>query len=384
MGPHEGSYNGPTEPETHDAKLDSDYLLWVLSDSNLPTGGFIASAGLESYSVHGFLDQDVPDSDSIRANGIGSADSNNAGHRMTPSDRVAANTVDFVRSSLGSYASSALPYLLDAHRCVTSALDNQGATESEERLRSCIDSIVCLDKDYHAFLTGHVVRRASKAQGVALLTLYSKSFADAPLGGRYGRQTCSSSAGHRGASFIVDELKRRVRASSSRLAAPHAHLPICWGVFTACLGIEAKEAVSLHLFLQARAILSSSIRLNTLGPYLAHGLLVHEARQVVQEVTQAKDWVKAATTGLIKERGDDCKEMQRETNKKAASNSFEADWTWDDDDGAWEAAEQLGQCGSPGTLSTSTQRPVAPVNTWPLGEIVQNRHDVLHVRLFNS
>ena len=31
------------------------YLVQLLSDSNLPTGGFIASGGLESYHAHGFL-----------------------------------------------------------------------------------------------------------------------------------------------------------------------------------------------------------------------------------------------------------------------------------------------------------------------------------------
>jgi hypothetical protein len=66
-------------------------------------------------------------------------------------------------------------------------------------------------------------------------------------------------------------------------------------------------------------------------------------------------------------------------SRRTDSSAFEWDWK---EQGDWYADElSPGQppCpprGQPGV------RP--PVNTWPLGEIVQGRHDALHSRLFNS
>jgi len=42
------------------------YLLLLLSDSNLPTGGFVASSGLESFYAHGLLHNARPTSDLTR------------------------------------------------------------------------------------------------------------------------------------------------------------------------------------------------------------------------------------------------------------------------------------------------------------------------------
>ncbi|KAG6817885.1 hypothetical protein H0H87_001717 [Tephrocybe sp. NHM501043] len=67
------------------------YILLLLSDSNLPTGSFVASSGLESYVKHGFA---------------------------TSGPTTA--TITFVQDSLGAYARSALPFVSDAHRIVES------------------------------------------------------------------------------------------------------------------------------------------------------------------------------------------------------------------------------------------------------------------------
>lgn len=92
------------------------------------------------------------------------------------------------------------------------------------------------------------------------------------------------------------------------------------------------RAQHLYLFLHARSILSSAVRLNTIGPYGAQQLLLHSVRPLVEEeVSRSKDMC----TGIF---GDmDCNDAY----------------------------------GRPST-------------TWPLGEIIAVRHDLQHSRIFNS
>lgn len=73
-----------------------DYLVLILSDSNLPTGGFIASAGLESYYSHGFLTHGQ--------------------------EQLVSSTLSFVEHTLANYATSVLPYMCAAASRVKSAI----------------------------------------------------------------------------------------------------------------------------------------------------------------------------------------------------------------------------------------------------------------------
>ena len=95
----------------------------------------------------------------------------------------------------------------------------------------------------------------------------------------------------------------------------------------------------LHLFLQARSLLSSSVRLNTIGPYAAQQLLLHAVRPLV-----------------------DC-EMARCKHLTAGLPSSPAD-------------DEL--------KNTDEDEIRSPAMTWPLGEILAARHDLQHSRIFNS
>lgn len=93
----------------------------------------------------------------------------------------------------------------------------------------------------------------------------------------------------------------------------------------------------LHLFLQARNLLSSSVRLNTIGPYAAQQILLHAVRPLVEvEMTR-------------------CKEIP--TNFAGLTG------------GERMSDEDLIR---------------GPAMTWPLGEILASRHDLQHSRIFNS
>jgi urease accessory protein len=180
------------------------YILLLLSDSNLPTGSFVASSGLESYFKHGFSSLSSP----------GSA------------------TIDFIRDSLGSYARSALPFISDAHRAVeTFALVKESDGDKGQKFYDHIlRTLTDLDELYQSMTLNHVTRRASMAQGVALLTLYSKGFSQTPSLSAFSN---AESRDHEDRMKTLLELFK----SKVRKGEVFGHLPICWGALTAALGL---------------------------------------------------------------------------------------------------------------------------------------------------
>lgn len=88
--------------------------------------------------------------------------------------------------------------------------------------------MLALDELYETTTLNHVARRASRSQGVALLTLYTKGFSLPTL-----PDGTSSSTNPKLASQLVDQLKLIVRREDTP-----GHLPICWGVLTGALGLS--------------------------------------------------------------------------------------------------------------------------------------------------
>ncbi|KAF8592175.1 hypothetical protein K439DRAFT_1626195 [Ramaria rubella] len=281
------------------------YLLLLLADGNLPTGSFVASSGLESYVKHGFF-----------------SPSASTAHGNTE------KTMDFLRDSLESYAHSALPFVLDAHLALSEALASE-KENGHQTFEACQKTITQLDALYDAMTLNHVARRASKSQGVALLSLFSKGFSR-PTWLTAGNSDKAWTV----ASTFIDRLKLDIRRETT-----FGHLPICWGVLTAALGLSAERSQYLHLFLHARGLLSAAIRMNIIGPYAAQQLLLHAVRPLVEsQMTQCRHLHTALTS-------DD--EVRTEI---------------------YDSGMNLG----------------GPANTWPLGEILASRHDLQHSRVFNS
>jgi urease accessory protein len=200
------------------------YLLLVLSDSNLPTGSFVASAGLESTATHALFHTAPPT--------IG------AGAGTDSSSDILA----FLRNSVDTYARSALPFARDAHR-ISSAYVNKEIAELDVALAA----LARIDALYDSSTLNHVARRASCAQGTALLTLYAKGFthppfllmpvkttsAHGPLLDEQERDRESR------AGALVAALKLRVRRGD--LDDAPGHLPVCWGVLAGALGLRVGE-----------------------------------------------------------------------------------------------------------------------------------------------
>ncbi|KAJ7180397.1 UreF-domain-containing protein [Mycena crocata] len=284
--------------------MDETYLLLLLSDSNLPTGSFVASSGLESFLKHGF--------------GAPPLNQPTASLKM---DTIAT----FVRDSLSTYASSALPFASDAHDIVC-------------QLRCCktdttrtLTVLKELDELYECMTLNHVAKRASKAQGVALLSLYSKGFSR-PQGLAFSSVPDTTQEAH-DMTALVDAFKLMVRRGETDA---HGHLPICWGILCAALGLSLERTQHLHLYLHARSLLSAAVRLNSIGPYAAQQILLHVVGTFVDAEIQKCARLR---TGVLRVQ---------------------------DDTMPWDETQD------------------GPANTWPLGEILAARHDLQHSRIFNS
>lgn len=200
------------------------YIMLLLADGNLPTGSFVASSGLESYVKHGFFGT------SPSSKGEASASSSTA--------RLNQAIVDFMDDNLGSYAHSALPFVSDAHIAVEAYRERETTETVEEATSSTLRRLSSLDDLYHSMTLNDVTRRASQAQGVALLTLFSKGFSEPQLVRSSDGPPTEHAILH-----LVDELKLRIRREEV-----HGHLPICWGILTAALGMSLGTRTGVSLF----------------------------------------------------------------------------------------------------------------------------------------
>ncbi|PWN42005.1 hypothetical protein IE81DRAFT_324005 [Ceraceosorus guamensis] len=398
--------------DDHEAGTQSqmDYLLLLLGDSNLPTGGFVASSGLESFAAHGLLRA----FGTMDSRPLASSSGLTSGLRNAPLSSSGQLLV-YLASSLDSYASTSLPYLCDAHGLAAGYLSS-ASSESKDVMEPRCDyasaamiGLRKLDDSLEAGLLSNVARRASTTQGVALLTLHSKAFAK-PIALTKGHPATTQTAPKAKAADLRPTSRLRAEEildlyrGAIRRGESEGHLPICWGVFCAALGIERDASVRTHMFLQARAIVSAAIRMNVIGTYAAHSLLHFQLRSVLTSIVDKyggnpsvgldddvdPDECGHRTTSsqyrthpaiLRSSRGY----MHGVSNHATAlpeavrDDDLSQGWAWDwEEEGAWHIQEDEG------SHDAGQTRASAPAVTWPLGEILQGRHDVLHSRMFNS
>lgn len=251
------------DPATH--------LLYVLLDSNLPTGGFVSSAGLESYAKHGFLrppSWQVSNAQSQARPASAAPLGSQAGRAITA----------FTAAEVENFDSTTAWYLQrawDITRSVDAVPDGDGVrgSASVSTVSQALEKLVALDQEHEATLLSHVGRRASKAQGIAMLTLHARSF---------------------GESELVKEYKRAV----VRKDAP-GHLAVAFGVVVAAIGLDigglirgmADEDTARHLYLftHVRSTLSAGVRLNSLGPYLSTQLLAGPMKGILDDVMKEEE-----------------------------------------------------------------------------------------------
>lgn len=261
--------NGPyTNPNQH--------FLLLLADSALPLGSFAFSSGLESSRAHARL--------------FGA-----------PTKPWSFET-DFLPLSTAALASATLPHVLAAHRRPA--------------------RLAALDDDLDAATVCAVARRASVAQGRALLSLWDRSFAPGLVGDSGGggggggeedevpaaaqvlkrfsalvRGSTSSSAGQAnvkitGSTFNDedddDDEKEERELLARELPTASGHLGPVFGAVSRALGLTASEAAHAYVLAHARAVASAAMRAGALGPFQAQrALAAPRVRRLVADVVRS-------------------------------------------------------------------------------------------------
>jgi urease accessory protein len=119
--------------------------------------------------------------------------------------------------------------------------------------------LIELDRRCNVMLSNHVANRASLAQGKALVVAAQRAFGLPALA----------------------ELGRLVRNR-----AIEGHLAPLFGAMTAALAIDTETTVRLFLYIGARGLLSSAVRLNVVGPLEAQAVQFRLGPFVEQLVTR--------------------------------------------------------------------------------------------------
>ena len=155
----------------------------------------MASSGLESYIQHGLLSSD------------------NAQNK-------AEGVLNFLRKSLHSYARLNLPFLSSAHLLVLKS-PTSASLHTDAAIREAYNRLVALDQHFEAMVLNHIARRASTAQGIALLTLYERALAP---------EVQSDAKGPR--QQLAERMRKAVRTGEAL-----GHLPIGFAAMTGACGL---------------------------------------------------------------------------------------------------------------------------------------------------
>lgn len=144
-----------------------------------------------------------------------------------------------------SLATTTLPYLIAAYKEPSRLL------ELDETLDACT---LC-----------PVARRASVAQGTALITLWDRAL----KGEAVAREPKQA---------LIDFSVRMKRLASQTgddddTAQASGHFAPIWAVVNLAMGINLREAAYVFLLNHAKAVISAAVRASVLGPYAAQGVL---------------------------------------------------------------------------------------------------------------
>ncbi|TDZ74219.1 putative urease accessory protein UreF-like [Colletotrichum trifolii] len=203
----------PPPPKPSSSLTLSNHYLLLLSDSALPLGSFAFSSGLESYLAH---------------------------------TRGRSSFAVFLPESISAYASTTLPFVLAAHRHP--------------------DSVATLDDTLDAAIICTVGRRASMAQGRALLSIWERSFAPSlPAPAVAVLQPYAA------------QLKAASRAQQGDESADpplvFAHLAPLFGAICNLVGLSLQQTAYVFMMGHVKALISAAVRASMFGPYQAQKVL---------------------------------------------------------------------------------------------------------------
>ncbi|TFB04128.1 hypothetical protein CCMA1212_003930 [Trichoderma ghanense] len=246
LNPSSSSFPPSSTIPFHPLPSSSTHFLLLLSDSALPIGSFAFSSGLESFAAH------------------------NASPRGS-----GASFSSFLPLSLSSYASSTLPFVLAAHR------RPQHLAELDDQLDA---AVICA-----------VGRRASVAQGRALLSIWERSFKATLLPSSSSSSGTNASSGSVSPDALVLSdfsalLRREGSKSGGEPPLVSAHLGPLFGVIAAVVGLSLRQTAYVFMLSHVKALVSAAVRANMFGPYQAQKMLASDHVQALINAVVEREW----------------------------------------------------------------------------------------------
>lgn len=141
-------------------------------------------------------------------------------------------------------------------------------------------SLVDLDDQLDAAVVCTVGRRASIAQGRALLSIWERSF----------RSTLPNVSTADGLLLREFSLLLRRETKPGQIPPASAHLGPLFGVICAIVGLSLRQTAYVFMLSHVKALISAAVRANMFGPYQAQKVL---AGQHIQDMVNAmieREW----------------------------------------------------------------------------------------------
>lgn len=255
------------------SSLSARHPLLLLADSALPLGSFAYSSGLESYLAHtrSQLSQNQNQNNS---------NSSTTAYSVSSSSSSTDRFYNFLSLSVASLASTTLPYLLKAHRFP--------------------HDLETLDNDLDASTPCTVARRASVAQGLALLGVWERAYkasytykkSETTLHrGEGGGGADSAAAAAAALDAFSDAVKQDPDDAEFGFGCrANGHLAPLWGVVCNAMDVALEDAAYVFLLNHAKAVLSAAVRASVMGPYQAQLVLASNDLQTVIRQRLRKEW----------------------------------------------------------------------------------------------
>lgn len=243
QGASPSSSSSPPQPPLSPTTQATHFLL-LLSDSALPLGSFAFSSGLESYLAH-------------------------ASPATARQVRPSTLATSFFPPSISSLASAQLPFVLAAHRNPEALPDLDDALDA---------AIVCT-----------VGKRASVAQGRALLGVWGKSFLgvvssdEGSVGrvlARFAKLLASASGGGTAGSSTEEDEPPLVSG----------HLAPLFGAIANAVGLSLQQTAYVFMLSHVKALVSAAVRAGTFGPYQAQKVLAGAEMQSLINAVIEREW----------------------------------------------------------------------------------------------
>lgn len=259
-------------PTATSATAVTGWAVWHMLDSNLPTGGFAHSYGLEAVVQLG----------QCRLQQQGSDTTTTTKGEDGEEARI-AGLLAFIRQAVRQQAVLLLPMVRAAYTAAAAAADQDTTSASAAAAPDAlVPAWAALDHQCHALVTTEGGRRASIAQGQALLRLACDTF---PTISPWHRQQLRAAR---------DQVRGRHTAAEnttyqhppSIVPAKGHHAPL-FGWLCCALGVDLETTARMFLYLVLRDLMAAATRLGLVGPLLAVRLqmsLYQDAEVIASEV----------------------------------------------------------------------------------------------------